>query len=95
MTITGAGAQQLRLWMLVLLGVAYAVFMVLAAFAPGLLAAPVLKGGLTSFWFLYGICLIWMVVAATGLYVLAVNASEDLASEDLASADPASEGDGR
>ena len=77
MTVSRAKARQLRLSMLVLLGLLYALFMVLAAFAPGLLAGPVVEGGLTSFWFLYGICLIWLVVLTTGFYVLVVNASED------------------
>ena len=77
MTVSRAGAQQLRLSMLILLGLLYAVFMILAAFAPGLLAGPVVTGGLTSFWFLYGICLIWIVLATTVIYFLVVNASED------------------
>ena len=77
MTITPAGARRLRLSMLVLLALAYAVFMILAAFAPGSLAGPVAVGGVTSFWFLYGIGLIWLVVLTTGIYVLAVNAAED------------------
>ena len=77
MTITRAGARRLRLSMLVLLALAYAVFMILAAFAPASLAGPLVDGGATSFWFVYGICLIWLVVLTTGLYVLAVNAAED------------------
>ncbi len=77
MIVSRAMARQLRLLMLILLGLLYAVFMIVAAFAPGLFAGPVTAGGLTSFWFLYGICLIWLVVLTTGLYVLAVNAAED------------------
>ena len=92
MTMSRAKVQQLRLAMLGLLGLLYAIFMIVAAFAPGLLAGPVVTGGLTSFWFLYGICLIWMVVATTGLYVLVVNATEDGASKDGASKAGASKG---
>ena len=77
MTVSRAGAQQLRLSMLILLGLLYAVFMILAAFAPGLLAGPVVTGGLTSFWFLYGIFFFFIVLATTVIYFLVVNASED------------------
>ena len=63
--------------LLALLGFFYAVFMIIAAFAPGLLAGPVVAGGTVSGWFLYGICLIWGVVLATGLYVFLANAEEN------------------
>ncbi len=62
--------------LLALLAVFYAIFMIIAAFAPGLLAGPVVVGGTVSGWFLYGICLIWGVVLATGLYVYLANAEE-------------------
>lgn len=62
--------------LLALLGLLYAGFMVAAAFAPGLFAGPVVTGGTVSYWFLYGIGLIWGVVLATGLYVLLANAEE-------------------
>ena len=63
--------------LLALLALFYAGFMIAAAFAPGLLAGPVVAGGTVSAWFLYGICLIWGVVLATGLYVFLANAEED------------------
>ena len=59
-----------------LLGVLFAGFMVAAAFAPGLFAGPVFAGGTVSYWFLYGLGLIWGVVLATGLYVALANAEE-------------------
>ncbi|MGY2047739.1 DUF485 domain-containing protein [Methylobacterium sp. JK268] len=62
--------------LLLILGLLYTVFMIAAAFAPGALAGPVVAGGTASYWFLYGFCLIWSVVLATGLYVLLANAEE-------------------
>jgi uncharacterized membrane protein (DUF485 family) len=65
--------------LLVLLGALFFLFMGLAAFAPGLLAGPIVQGGTVSLWFLYAIGLIWTSVLCTGLHVLVANAAEDRA----------------
>lgn len=63
--------------LLILLGALFFLFMGLAAFAPGMLAGPVVAGGTVSLWFLYAIGLIWTSVLCTGLHVLIANAAED------------------
>ncbi|MDP4026138.1 DUF485 domain-containing protein [Methylobacterium sp. NEAU 140] len=63
--------------LLTFLGFLFFLFMGLAAFAPGLLASPVIAGGTVSLWFLYAIGLIWTSVLCTGLHVLIANAAED------------------
>ncbi len=68
--------QRVGLVLLVFLGALFFLFMGLAAFAPGLLAGPVVAGGTASRWFLYAIGLIWTSVLCTGLHVLIANAAE-------------------
>lgn len=63
--------------LLVFLGALFFLFMALAAFAPGLLAGPVVAGGTVSLWFLFAIGLIWTSVLCTGLHVLIANAAEN------------------
>lgn len=63
--------------LLVVLACLFFLFMGLAAFAPGLLARPIVQGGTVSLWFLYAIVLMWLSVLCTGLHVLVANAAED------------------
>lgn len=63
--------------LLAFLGALFFLFMGLAAFAPSLLAGPIVQGGTVSLWFLYAIGLIWTSVLCTGLHVLVANAAED------------------
>ncbi len=69
--------NRLGIGLLVFLGCLFFLFMGLAAFAPGLLAGPIMQGGTVSLWFLYAIGLIWTSVLCTGLHVLVANAAED------------------
>ena len=54
---------------------AYFGFIGLGAFAPDVLAAPVVTGGPTTWAFAYGLLVIALGVALTGLYVLIANRS--------------------
>ena len=63
--------------LLVFLGSLFFLFMGLAAFAPDLLAGPIVTGGTVSLWFLYAIGLIWISVLCTGVHVLIANAAEN------------------
>ena len=74
--VSQSSLRVVRLVLLLVLGAAFAVFMVVAAFAPGLFAGPLVAGGTVSFWFLFAIGLIWAVVLTTGLYVLLANAAD-------------------
>ena len=74
--VSPSSLHVIRLVLIVVLGGAFAVFMTAAAFAPGLFAGPVMPGGTVSYWFLFGIGLIWAVVLTTGLYVALANASD-------------------
>lgn len=58
------------------LSVAYFGFVILCAFAPGLLARPVLAGGTVTWAFAYGLFVIVLGVVLTGLYVLVANRAD-------------------
>ena len=51
-------------------------FVTLCAFAPGLLARPVLVGGTVTWAFAYGLFVIVLGVVLTGLYVLVANQAD-------------------
>lgn len=60
----------------VILVAAYFGFVGMGAFAPALLAKPVLAGGTVTWAFAYGLFVIALGVVLTGLYVLLVNRAE-------------------
>jgi len=74
---SGFNASLLGLCLLTLLGVLFFTFIGSAAFAPGLFAEPLFKGGAVTVWFAFAFGLIWTSVLVTGLYVFLVNAAED------------------
>ena len=76
MRVSQASLRVVRLVLLLPLGCAFAVFVAAAAFAPDLFAGSLVPGGAVSFWFLFGIALIWAVVLTTGAYVLLANAAD-------------------
>ena len=76
MRVPQSSLQVVRLVMLCTLGCGFAVFMIAAAFAPELFAGPVTAGGTVSFWFVYGLGLIWAVVLMTAAYVVLANAAD-------------------
>lgn len=51
-------------------------FVAMGAFAPALLAKPVVSGGTVTWAFAYGLFVIVLGVVLTGLYVLMVNRAE-------------------
>ncbi|WP_267360913.1 MULTISPECIES: DUF485 domain-containing protein [unclassified Methylobacterium] len=55
---------------------AYFGFVVMCAFAPGLLAQPVLAGGTVTWAFAYGLFVIVLGVVLTGLYVFTANRAD-------------------
>ncbi|WP_264048219.1 DUF485 domain-containing protein [Methylobacterium flocculans] len=60
----------------VILMAAYFGFVAMGAFAPALLAKPVLSGGTVTWAFAYGLFVIVLGVVLTGIYVLAVNRAD-------------------
>ncbi|TXN08023.1 DUF485 domain-containing protein [Methylobacterium sp. WL103] len=72
------GAQNIYLGvaLTLILVVAYFGFVALGAFAPALLAKPVLGGGTVTWAFAYGLFVMALGVILTGLYVLVVNRAE-------------------
>ena len=71
-------AQNVRLGvsLTAILVVAYFGFVGLGAFAPSLLAKPVLTSGTVTWAFAYGLLVIALGVVLTGLYVVTVNRAE-------------------
>lgn len=59
-----------------ILMVAYFGFVAMGAFAPALLAKPVLSGGTVTWAFAYGLFVIVLGVVLTGIYVLTVNRAD-------------------
>lgn len=55
-------------------------FIGLCAFAPALLARPVVMGGTVNWAFVLGLAVIGLGVVLTGLYVLVANRAETLAA---------------
>ena len=67
------------------LAAAYASFVLLSAFAPGLLAQPVARGGIVTWAFAYGFSVMALGVLLTGAYVVHANRNERRATRaDLA-----------
>ena len=60
----------------IILMVAYFGFVAMGAFAPALLAKPVLSAGTVTWAFAYGLFVIVLGVVLTGIYVLAVNRAD-------------------
>ncbi|GJD42573.1 hypothetical protein AFCDBAGC_0411 [Methylobacterium cerastii] len=60
----------------IILMVAYFGFVAMGAFAPAVLAKPVLSGGTVNWAFAYGLFVIVLGVVLTGIYVLAVNRAD-------------------
>lgn len=60
----------------VILMAAYFGFVTMGAFAPALLARPVLSNGTVTWAFAYGLFVIVLGVVLTGIYVLAVNRAD-------------------
>ena len=58
------------------LAAAYASFVLLSAFAPGLLAQPIAPGGIVTWAFAYGFSVIALGVFLTGAYVVHANRNE-------------------
>lgn len=69
----GIGAVNVGLPLTLLLMVVYAGFILLGTFAPQVLAVPVFKGGTTTWAFAYGLFVIVLGVALSGVYVLIAN----------------------
>ncbi len=69
----GIGAVNVGLPLTVLLMIVYGGFILLGTFAPRLLAVPVFTGGTTTWAFAYGLFVIVLGVALSGVYVLIAN----------------------
>ncbi|TXN72345.1 DUF485 domain-containing protein [Methylobacterium sp. WL6] len=74
----GAATESIRLGvgLTLVLVAAYFGFIGLSAFAPVMLARPVMTGGTVTWAFAYAFGVIGLGVALTGIYVLAANRAE-------------------
>lgn len=77
-TLLASDAQNVHLGVIltVILMVAYFGFVSMGAFAPAMLAKPVLSGGTVTWAFAYGLFVIVLGVVLTGIYVLTVNRAD-------------------
>lgn len=71
------GAPRLGMVLTAILMVVYFGFIILGAFAPSVLAKPVLQGGTVTIAFVYGLSVIALGVVLTGIYVAISNGRED------------------
>ena len=76
--LRSAGAQNVSLGVVLttILSLVYFGFVACCAFAPGLLARPVVSGGMVTWAFAYGLLVIVLGVVLTGLYVQVANRAE-------------------
>jgi uncharacterized membrane protein (DUF485 family) len=78
-------AIRLGLSLMMVLMVAYFGFIGLGAFAPSVLAKPVVSGGIVTLAFAYGLTVIGLGAVLTGVYVWITNRAELMARTDRSS----------